>query len=110
MIDWKRVCELRAEVGEADFAEVVDLFTEEVETLIHRLRTQPDPALLREDLHFLKGCAVNLGFSALAELCFAGEILAASGAPEQVDLTAVLDCYQKSRAAFLNGLLKGSAA
>ena len=31
MIDWKRVRELRDEIGEEDFSEVVDLFLEEVE-------------------------------------------------------------------------------
>ena len=110
MIDWKRVAELRAEVGNPGFEEVVDLFIEEVETLTFRLGANPDPACFAEDLHFLKGCAVTLGFSALAGLCLAGEARAASGAPERVDLAGVLACYEASKAEFFSGLVRGFAA
>ncbi len=65
MIRWERVNELRDEVGADDFKEVVDLFLEEVEEVIERLRDSPDPTRFEEDFHFLKGSALNLGFGAL---------------------------------------------
>lgn len=100
MIDWKRVAELRAEIGDADFAEVVELFIEEVEALIGRLKANPDPSRYEEDLHFLKGCAVNLGFAALAGQCFSGETMAVQGNADKVDLAAILDCYEASKSEF----------
>ena len=62
MIDWERVADLRSEVGEDDFFEVVDMFLEEVEEVIDRLTSSPEPARFEDDLHFLKGSALNLGF------------------------------------------------
>ena len=55
MIDWDRVAELRAEVGEDDFAEVVLLFLEEADDVAHRLEhmTTPDAAQIARDLHSL---------------------------------------------------------
>ena len=55
MISWERVNELRNEIGAEDFQEVVELFLEEVEEVIERLRQTPDPTSYEADLHFLKG-------------------------------------------------------
>lgn len=104
MIDWKRVAELRDEIGAAEFEEVVELFLEEVEELTARLRSQPTPETYEADLHFFKGCAVNLGFASLAKLCLSGETLAAKGAATEVDLAGILDCYEASKTTFLEGL------
>ncbi len=78
MISWERVRELRDEIGEDDFCEVVDLFLEEVEEVLARLRAEPNPASYEADLHFLKGSALNLGFQALGALCRDGEVRAAA--------------------------------
>lgn len=110
MIDWKRVAELRSEIGVPEFDEVVELFLEEVETLLARLRSDPRPELYEEDLHFLKGCSVNLGFSALARLCLLGESKASSGEAKKVDIAGILDCYEQSKATFLKGVADGLAA
>lgn len=110
MIDWKRVAELRNEIGASEFDEVVELFLDEVETLTERLRERPDPATYEEDMHFLKGCAINLGFRALAKRCLEGEMLAASGRAAEMDLQQVLDCYAVSRTEFLEGMSSGLAA
>ena len=69
MIDWNRVDELRNEVGQEDFIEVVDLFLEEVEDIIDRFRNGTQEDAIDETLHFLKGSALNIGFSKLALLC-----------------------------------------
>ncbi len=110
MIDWKRVSELRSEIGEPDFDEVVELFLEEVEGLLSRLKTDPKPELFHEDLHFLKGCSANLGFGALATMCLSGETIAAGGAPEKIDLPSIFDCYERSKTQFFDGLESGLAA
>lgn len=109
MINWSRVSELRSEIGASEFQEVVDLFLEEVETLLARLYHDPKPELYEEDLHFLKGCAVNLGFADLGKLCLAGESQARND-PTQVDLQAIFACYEHSREAFLDGVEAGLAA
>ena len=100
MIDWERVDQLRDEVGAEDFAEVVDLFLEEVDEVIARLSDAPDPLRHERDLHFLKGSALNLGFAALAALCEAGERAAAAGRADTVEIAPVLECYSRSRRAF----------
>lgn len=110
MIDWERVADLRAEVGEEDFAEVVDLFLEEVEGVVARLHIAPDSALYEEDLHFLKGSALNLGFRDFSALCQTGEKLAATGQAAGVDLAGVLACYEASKQEFLLNLPRQTRA
>lgn len=101
MIDWTRVRELRDEVGEEDFTEVVDLFLEEVEEAIDALPGLGDPAGLTQALHFLKGSALSLGFSAFSELCTAGERRCSTGQAGDIDLDALIDGYRVSKALFL---------
>lgn len=110
MIDWGRVVELRDEIGADGFAEVVDLFLEEVEEVVARLREPAGRARLEEDLHFLKGCAWNLGFAGFGALCLEGERLAARGQGQAVDVPALLQSYDLSQAAFLEGLARRVAA
>ncbi len=97
MIDWERVNELRDEVGTEDFKEVVELFLEEVEEVIERLRSGPDPSRLEEDFHFLKGSALNLGFAALGDICQQGE-----KRPDSVNLSDVFETYGASKKEFLS--------
>ena len=94
MISWERVNELRDEVGQEDFVEVVEIFLEEVDEVAARLRLAPDPATYEDDLHFLKGSAMNLGFAALSEICQLGEKKAADNEAQSVDVAAVLSVYE----------------
>ncbi|MFL4469358.1 Hpt domain-containing protein [Tateyamaria armeniaca] len=110
MIDWQRVINLREEIGEEDFDEVVPLFIEEVTEITDRLSTAVDLNTLEEDLHCLKGSALNLGFSLFADLCGAGESLAARGEAASVDVPAILNSFETSKRAFLAGLQDGIAA
>ncbi|MDE4134381.1 Hpt domain-containing protein [Phaeobacter sp. QD34_3] len=103
MINWPRVKELREEVGAEDFDEVVELFLEEVEGVISKLRTN-DRSALEQDLHFLKGSAMNLGFDDFSSLCMTGERQSAEGAAASVDLAAVVTSYEQSKADFLSKL------
>lgn len=102
MIDWSRVDELRREIGDDGFAEVVELFLDEVEEAVLRLRGNGVRAPDADDLHFLKGSAWNLGFTDFGALCQDGERRAARGQP--VDMAAVADSYSRSKQVFLSGL------
>lgn len=105
MIDWTRVTELQNEFGKSDFDEIVEIFLEEVEQLIKKLGNDADRSNLRNDLHFLKGSALNLGFSNLAILCQAGETEASQGQADSVDLSAIIQSYNKSKKVFQDGLV-----
>lgn len=104
MIDWTRVKTLRDEVGADDFDNVVEIFIEEVSELVERLRISPQTSTLGEDLHALKGSALNLGFTKFSALCQIGETLAAKGQAAEIDLPPILSCYDSSRDIFLDGL------
>lgn len=104
MIDWPRVTELREEVGAEDFSEVVDLFLEEVEEIITKLSENLDRSQLEQDLHFLKGSALSLGFQTFSSLCQDGESKSAQGNAETVDVSAIISEYQASKAVFLDEL------
>ena len=102
MIDWARVSELRSEVGEEEFGEVVEIFLEEVEEVIAGLKAgPPDAGRLQADLHFLKGGALNLGFTTLAEICKRGEHAAAGSRQDEIDLQQVFGTYEASKARFM---------
>ena len=100
MISWDRVNELRDEIGEEDFAEVAEIFLEEVEEVIDRLRVDPQPAQFEQDLHFLKSSSLNLGFEALSKVCGDGERQAAAGAFDPAGLGDVFATFDASKAAF----------
>ncbi len=73
MIDQGRIAELRAELGDEDFAEIAALFVLEVEALIEGLAATPPGAELADALHRVRGSALNCGMAALAESCLAAE-------------------------------------
>ena len=100
MIDWNRVAELRDEVGPEDFGEVVELFLEEVEGVLSRITGPDGSTALEQDMHFLKGSALSLGFQAFSAMCQDGERAAASGATDQVDIAAIATKYEASKAEF----------
>ena len=101
MIDWDTVTELRAEIGDEDFAEVVELFLDEVDEAMQRLRGGLPENKLECCLHFLKGSALNLGFRAFSTLCAEGESAAAAGAFERIDLGDIIETYDRSKDRFL---------
>lgn len=97
MIDWSRVDELVNEIGAEDFGEVVALFLEEVESAIEQLEScSGNPVVTEEQMHFLKGAALNIGFATLAQLCQTGEKSAAEGKPDTVSPQQVRSCYESS--------------
>ncbi|MCT8158560.1 Hpt domain-containing protein [Pseudoruegeria sp. SHC-113] len=106
MIDWNRVNELREEVGPEAFDEVVEIFLEEVDETIQRLRTAIVAESFRADMHFLKGSALNLGFADFAALCAEGEIGGDVSARDSAFVSALFQSYDDSRTAFLASLPK----
>ncbi len=110
MIDWGRVTELRDEIGSDDFGEVVEIFLEEVDEEIEVLRNQTVTDNLESQLHFLKGSALNLGFSEFSRLCQNGESAAASGKGSSVDLAEIVLSYDVSKSEFLSALEALNAA
>ncbi len=107
MIDWKRVEELREEIGADGFVEVADMFLDEAEGAVRALVAGLPPEEVEGQLHFLKGSALNLGLSDLAAICQEGERRAATGHP--VDMAQVAAVWQASRAGLLGGLSAGQA-
>ena len=108
MIAWDRVNDLRAEIGDDDFAEVVAMFLDEADEVIGRISKTVGAKALEADLHFLKGAALNLGFAQFAAFCQEGERRAAAG-DTGVDLAQVCNSYQASKKALRAGQ-KASAA
>ncbi len=72
MIDWDRLREIRADIGEEDFDDVALLFVAEISEHVDRLTVAPATASAA-DFHFLRGSAANLGFRGLASACAAAE-------------------------------------
>jgi len=108
MIDWTRVEELRSEVGEEAFDEVVALFLEEVDETVAEVAGLQDDSQIKDMLHFLKGSALNLGFGGFADLCSDGEQRLLAGG--SVELDPILTAYQDSKSAFVLGLAERLSA
>lgn len=108
MIDWKRVGELRDEIGADGFAEVADMFLEEAEGAVQALLAGPPAEEVGGQLHFLKGSALNLGLAELAALCQEGERQAAAG--QSMDMARLAAVWQSSREGLLAGLAVAAGA
>ncbi|MCX7287052.1 MAG: Hpt domain-containing protein [Rhodobacterales bacterium] len=105
MIDWKRVDELRMEIGADGFAEVADMFLEEADQAVRSLLSGLPSGEIEGQLHFVKGSALNLGLTDLASICQDGERKAAAGYGALVDIGKVAAVYQASRKVLLAGLV-----
>ncbi|RVV98033.1 hypothetical protein EKE94_11250 [Mesobaculum littorinae] len=95
-ICWQRLNEVRDDIGVEDFADIVHLFLEETEEGLTSL-DWAGPVQDRADrLHFVKGAALNLGLSGLAEGCSAAGRHALED-PEQAQAD-LLTCFDRTRA------------
>ena len=110
MIDWNRVAELQGEFGIEGFVEVADMFLEEAEQAVRLLVAGMPHEQVEGQLHFLKGSALNLGLTDLAQICQEGERKAAEGRAGEVDLGRIVLVYRRSRQCLLGGLAAGTAA
>jgi HPt (histidine-containing phosphotransfer) domain-containing protein len=98
VISIERIDELKTEVGEDDFEEIVALFMSESRTIIGRLQAATDPAEAEDLLHALKGSALNLGFDMLASLCAEGQGAEVGSAVWNARLERLLDVFDESKA------------
>ena len=110
MIDWRRVEELREEIGADGFVEIADMFLDEAEQAVRALQSGIGGAQIEGQLHFLKGSALNLGLSELAAICQEGERKAATGLGGSIDVDQVAAVYRESRRQLLKRLATDSAA
>lgn len=108
MIDWDRVTTLRQEIGAEDFDEVAFLFLAEAEEVIDRLRDGAIRSTLIDEIHALKGSALNLGFAELAVMLQDKERRLRQG--DRISTERIVNCYTNSRAAFVEGLSRISPA
>lgn len=97
MISIERIEELKSEVGEEDFTEILGLFVAESADVLERLRTVADPGEAEELLHTLKGSALNIGFDGLAVLCREGGGASAGTAAWNTRFVQLLDMFERSR-------------
>ncbi len=104
MIHWPRVRQLRDEVGADEFDEVVEIFLDEVQEVIARLHADTARKDLEQNLHFLKGSALSLGFEVFSKLCQDGERLAAQGQGGTVDIPNTVQIFHDSVTEFKDGL------
>lgn len=104
MIDWTRVTELHAEIGEDGFNEILEVFLEEMNSIVGQLRDGPEPRRLEMTLHSLRGGLLNLGFTHVSDLCQQGEAMAAKGLADQVDTVGIVQGYDASCQLFLSEL------
>ncbi len=100
MIDWSRVKELKDEVGQEDFMEVAEMFLEEVDEVVERLQANPNPDCLKDDMHFLKGSALNLGFAEMGVFCQKSEQAATTGDIDGIDIAELVKIYVASKEIF----------
>lgn len=96
MIDWNRLNALRDDIGKEDFADVALLFVSEIEEKLTSLQADPK-AMTADDFHFLRGSAVNLGLTSLAEACTHAE--AACNAGIAPDIAGVANAFSAAMSA-----------
>lgn len=109
MIHWPRVRQLRDEVGADEFDEVVQIFLDEVQEVIGHVQSDAERRELEQNLHFLKGSALSLGFDQFSKLCQDGERRAAAGQAADVDVAGLLAVFDQSIAAFQTDLARNLA-
>jgi histidine phosphotransfer protein HptB len=101
MIDWQRVDDLAVEIGVDAVIEVVAMFLEETDEVITRLQMGPSTT---DDYHFLKGSALNLGLTSLADLCQQGEAETKAGPGLATTQAQVIADYAHSKTALVAGV------
>ena len=110
MIDKNRLAELEADFGADGLDEIIETFLAEtwegIDALEPMLSAEPSDAR-RDQFHFLKGCALNVGASEFGALC---ERLEAENGPfEMSDYRAMRDMFQAVCAALGGTELRDTA-
>ena len=101
MIDLERLRQLEEDFGAEDLDDLIEIFLDETREGLEALAPlieQGDPEALRDQFHFLKGCARNVGASEFADRCerFEKSSAVATGADYQMlrgDFQAICDWF-----------------
>lgn len=105
MIDWKRVLEMRGDVGDAEFRPILELFLDEIEAVVFRLPSAGQDQAVA-DFHFLTGCARSLGFRRFSQVCEGLEAMAERQALPQSCIDDALSVYADSKRQLIRDLDK----
>lgn len=100
MINWDRISELQAEVGEDGFTEVVEIFLDEMAEGVDSLQQSKTPSETLEKLHFLKGSAQNIGLEELSSLCAGHEVAIRGGDSSPLDILPFRKALDHARQEF----------
>jgi HPt (histidine-containing phosphotransfer) domain-containing protein len=73
MINWQRISELEADIGEDEVDEVLSLFLEEMDEVVEIFASASATIDLPAQLHLLKGMAWNVGFVDVGDVCVLAE-------------------------------------
>ena len=101
MINWTHLSELRTDLGDETFSEVIALFLQEVQTGIDGLDTQRSAPELMAEFHMLKGSALSLGLTDLAQICANAESLASQGRTNVFRKDELSNVFHTSRSELL---------
>lgn len=99
MIDWQTASDLKQAIGTDVFNEVVTVFFTEADKTLTRMMAATTADGMKSELHFMKGSALNLGFSDLAQICQRLETRAEAGDTD-LPLAQVKTTYLASRDQF----------
>ena len=97
MLDNKRISELKDEIGEEDFAEVLEMFLGEMTDQLGKFDMNATPERVQASLHALKGAALNVGFQAFADLCATAETFANEGLVQETLAQELNDTFKQSK-------------
>ena len=95
MIDWTHIGRLEDDLGVEEVSALIPVFLEEVENAIQPLRDGGAPTEMA--LHFLKGCAVTLGFCELAQRAGEGEDQLKQNEKSLPDTEGIILAYTRER-------------
>ena len=99
MIDDTRIKEMRDTFGDAEFAELIELFREEAAEIVGSLQHRMG-AELGASLHALRGSAENMGLQDLSARCRLGEKVLSEGG--DVDPSAICEAFDSGVRALLD--------
>ena len=100
LINWSRIEALKEDVGREDVKEVIDLFINEIQQVIDKIPAQMEAENIADDLHFLKGSALSLGFQELSCVCQTGYEAFSKTPRGAFEIDNVRACFETSKAEF----------
>lgn len=102
MLDWTRISELQDDLGEDGFAEMSELFLQEIATILDQLIPESAVTTWESQLHMIKGCALNMGLGALAGYAAQLEQNAHQTLAWDAEIVRLRDLFADSRQEFLS--------